>query len=68
MRIAGRKDTPVGNIVQEVLWDSVIAADGRIAPGDHILEVNGVNISSVTHCQAVSFLHHPGLSIGASSV
>uniref|UniRef100_A0A8B9FIF3 LNX2 protein n=1 Tax=Amazona collaria TaxID=241587 RepID=A0A8B9FIF3_9PSIT len=61
MRIVGGKDTPLGNIVvQEVLQDSVIAADGRIAPGDHILEVNGVNISSVTHCQAVSFLRHPG--------
>ncbi|NXY50367.1 LNX2 protein, partial [Ceuthmochares aereus] len=60
MRIVGGKDTPLGNIVvQEVLRDSVIAADGRIAPGDHILEVNGVNISSVTHCQAVSFLRHP---------
>ncbi|NXG50885.1 LNX2 protein, partial [Psilopogon haemacephalus] len=61
MRIVGGKDTPLGNIVvQEVLRDSVVAADGRIAPGDHILEVNGVNISSVTHCQAVSFLRHPG--------
>ncbi|XP_008928010.2 ligand of Numb protein X 2 [Manacus vitellinus] len=61
IRIVGGKDTPLGNIVvQEVLRDSVIAADGRIAPGDHILEVNGVNISSVTHCQAVSFLRHPG--------
>uniref|UniRef100_A0A8B9Q7J5 LNX2 protein n=1 Tax=Apteryx owenii TaxID=8824 RepID=A0A8B9Q7J5_APTOW len=61
MRIVGGKDTPLGNIVvQEVLRHSVIAADGRIAPGDHILEVNGVNISSVTHCQAVSFLRHPG--------
>lgn len=40
MRIVGGKDTPLGNIVvQEVLWDSIIAADGRIAPGDHILEV-----------------------------
>ncbi|NXI45064.1 LNX2 protein, partial [Galbula dea] len=61
MRIVGGKDTPLGNIVvQEVLRDSIIAADGRIAPGDHILEVNGVNISSVTHSQAVSFLRHPG--------
>uniref|UniRef100_A0A8C6Z642 Ligand of Numb protein X 2-like n=1 Tax=Nothoprocta perdicaria TaxID=30464 RepID=A0A8C6Z642_NOTPE len=61
MRIVGGKDTPLGNIVvQEVVRHSVVAADGRIAPGDHILEVNGVNISSVTHCQAVSFLRHPG--------
>lgn len=40
MRIVGGKDTPLGNIVvQEVLPDSVVAVDGRIAPGDHILEV-----------------------------
>uniref|UniRef100_A0A8C0FYG6 PDZ domain-containing protein n=1 Tax=Chelonoidis abingdonii TaxID=106734 RepID=A0A8C0FYG6_CHEAB len=61
MRIVGGKDTPLGNIVvQEVLRDSVVAADGKIAPGDHILEVNGINISSVTHCQAISLLRHPG--------
>ncbi|XP_060612459.2 ligand of Numb protein X 2-like [Anolis sagrei] len=60
MRIVGGKDTPLGNVVvQEVLPDSVVAADGKIAPGDHILEVNGVNISSVTHCQAVSLLRQP---------
>uniref|UniRef100_A0A8D2L292 LNX2 protein n=1 Tax=Varanus komodoensis TaxID=61221 RepID=A0A8D2L292_VARKO len=60
MRIVGGKDTPLGNIViQEVLRDSVVAADGKIAPGDHILEVNGVNISSVTHGQAVSLLRQP---------
>ncbi|XP_062997786.1 ligand of Numb protein X 2-like [Elgaria multicarinata webbii] len=60
MRIVGGKDTPLGNIVvQEVLRDSVVSADGKIAPGDHILEVNGVNISSVTHCQAISLLRQP---------
>jgi len=69
MRIAGGKDPSLGNtIVKEVLRDSIIAADGRIAPGDHTLEVNGVNISSVTQCQAGFFLHHPGLSTGAGSV
>ncbi|XP_061454612.1 ligand of Numb protein X 2-like [Rhineura floridana] len=57
MRIVGGKDTPLGNIVvQEVLQDSVVAADGKIAPGDHILEVNGVNASSVTHSQALALL------------
>ncbi|XP_029463542.1 ligand of Numb protein X 2-like [Rhinatrema bivittatum] len=57
MRIVGGKDTPLGNIVvQDVLRDSLVAADGRIAPGDHILEVNGVNVSSVTHSQAISLL------------
>ncbi|KAL8181183.1 UNVERIFIED_CONTAM: hypothetical protein K2H54_049185, partial [Gekko kuhli] len=60
MRIVGGKDTPLGNIViQEVLRGSAVGADGRIAPGDHILEVNGVNISSVTHGQAISLLRQP---------
>ncbi|KAM6426927.1 ligand of Numb protein X 2-like isoform 1-T2 [Liasis olivaceus] len=60
MRIVGGKDTPLGNIVvQEVFPDSVVAADGKITPGDHILEVNGVNISSVTHCQAIALLRQP---------
>uniref|UniRef100_A0A8C5SMI5 Ligand of Numb protein X 2-like n=1 Tax=Laticauda laticaudata TaxID=8630 RepID=A0A8C5SMI5_LATLA len=60
MRIVGGKDTPLGNIVvQEIFQDSVVAADGKLAPGDHILEVNGVNISSVTHCQAIALLRQP---------
>lgn len=45
LRIVGGKDTPLGNIViQEIVRDSVAARDGRLAPGDHILEVrdNGV--------------------------
>ncbi|XP_070615761.1 ligand of Numb protein X 2-like [Erythrolamprus reginae] len=60
MRIVGGKDTPLGNIVvQEIFPDSMVAADGKLAPGDHILEVNGVNISSVTHCQAIALLRQP---------
>ncbi|XP_078496219.1 ligand of Numb protein X 2-like [Lissotriton helveticus] len=60
MRIVGGKDTPLGNIVvQEVLRDSLVALDGRISPGDHILEVNGVNISNVSHSHAISLLRSP---------
>lgn len=41
-RIVGGKDTPLGNIViQEIVRDSLAARDGRLAPGDHILEVRG---------------------------
>lgn len=44
MRIVGGRDTPLGNIVvQEVLKDSLIATDGKIMPGDHILEVSGLH-------------------------
>lgn len=40
LRIVGGKDTPLGNIViQEIIRDSLAARDGRLAPGDHILEV-----------------------------
>lgn len=40
MRIVGGRDTPLGNIVvQDILKDSLIATDGKIMPGDHILEV-----------------------------
>lgn len=42
LRIVGGKDTPLGNIViQEIVRDSLAARDGRLAPGDHILEVSG---------------------------
>ncbi|KAM3911726.1 ligand of Numb protein X 2-like [Leptodactylus fuscus] len=57
MRIVGGRDTPLGNIViQEVLKDSLVATDGRLMPGDHILEVNGLNISNVSHSQAIALL------------
>ena len=42
LRIVGGKDTPLGNIViQEIVRDSLASRDGRLAPGDHILEVRG---------------------------
>ncbi|KAE8584249.1 hypothetical protein XENTR_v10020879 [Xenopus tropicalis] len=60
MRIVGGKDTPLGNIVvQEILTDSLVATDGKVTPGDHILEVNGTNISNVTHSQAIALLRQP---------
>lgn len=43
LRIVGGKDTPLGNIViQEIIRDSLAARDGRLAPGDHILEVRNM--------------------------
>ncbi|XP_073403643.1 ligand of Numb protein X 2-like [Dendrobates tinctorius] len=60
MRIVGGRDTPLGNIViQEVLKDSLVATDGQLMPGDHILEVNGMNISNVSHSQAIALLRQP---------
>ncbi|XP_064185297.1 ligand of Numb protein X 2b isoform X2 [Anguilla rostrata] len=60
VRIVGGKDTPLGNIViQEVLRDSLAARDGKLAPGDHILEVNDVNVACVPHRRAIAVLRRP---------
>ncbi|XP_075040513.1 ligand of Numb protein X 2-like [Mixophyes fleayi] len=60
MRIVGGRDTPLGNIVvQDILKESLIAIDGKLMPGDHILEVNGMNISNVSHSQAIALLRQP---------
>ncbi|GCC27901.1 hypothetical protein chiPu_0006327 [Chiloscyllium punctatum] len=60
IRIVGGKDTPLCNIViQEILRDSVVARNGKLAPGDHITEVNGVNITSVPHSYAIKVLRQP---------
>ncbi|KAM8909720.1 ligand of Numb protein X 2b isoform 1-T5 [Spinachia spinachia] len=62
LRIVGGKDTPLGNIViQEVVRDTLAAADGRLAPGDHILEVNDVSLASVPHARAIAALRQPPL-------
>ncbi|XP_041845729.1 ligand of Numb protein X 2b [Melanotaenia boesemani] len=62
LRIVGGKDTPLGNIVvQEIVRDSIAARDGRLAPGDHILEVNDVSLASVPHARAIAMLQQPSL-------
>ncbi|XP_072293411.1 ligand of Numb protein X 2b [Eucyclogobius newberryi] len=62
LRIVGGKDTPLGNIViQETVRDSVAARDGRLAPGDHILEVNDISLASVPHARAIALLRQPTL-------
>ncbi|KAM8733206.1 ligand of Numb protein X 2b isoform 1-T2 [Acanthopagrus schlegelii] len=62
LRIVGGKDTPLGNIViQEIVRDSLAARDGRLAPGDHILEVNDVSLASVPHARAMAVLRLPSL-------
>ncbi|KAI1898091.1 hypothetical protein AGOR_G00068770 [Albula goreensis] len=60
IRIVGGKDTPLGNIViQEILRDSLAARDGKLAPGDHILEVNDVNVACIPHSRAIAVLRRP---------
>lgn len=51
--IVGGCDTPLMAIViQEIFPDGVVAKDGRLAPGDQILEVNGEDLTLASHAQA----------------
>lgn len=60
LRIVGGKDTPLGNIViQEIVRDSLVARDGKLAPGDHILEVNDVSLASISHSRAIAVIRQP---------
>ncbi|XP_061182672.1 ligand of Numb protein X 2-like isoform X2 [Saccostrea echinata] len=57
--IVGGNDTPLGCIViQEVFPDGVIAKDGRLMPGDQILEVNGEDLTQASHYKAQQLLGH----------
>lgn len=60
LRIVGGKDTPLGNIViQEIVRDSLAARDGKLAPGDHILEVSHIS----AHYAIMFVLNYQLLSI-----
>nr|XP_022322951.1 ligand of Numb protein X 2-like isoform X3 [Crassostrea virginica] len=57
--IVGGNDTPLGCIViQEVFPDGVVAEDGRLMPGDQILEVNGEDLTQASHYRAQQVLAH----------
>ncbi|XP_041056547.1 E3 ubiquitin-protein ligase LNX [Carcharodon carcharias] len=58
--IVGGCETPMENIViQDIYQDGAIAKDGRLLPGDMILEANGTDINSVPHNYAVAVLKQP---------
>ncbi|KAM4709485.1 E3 ubiquitin-protein ligase LNX [Discoglossus pictus] len=60
IRIVGGSETPLTHIIiQHIYQDGVIARDGRLLPGDMILKVNGIDISSVPHNYALSVLRQP---------
>nr|XP_033801284.1 E3 ubiquitin-protein ligase LNX isoform X2 [Geotrypetes seraphini] len=60
IRIVGGSETPLQHIlIQHIYRDGVIARDGRLLPGDMILKVNGIDISSVPHNYALSILKQP---------
>ncbi|KAL5007350.1 hypothetical protein ScPMuIL_016156, partial [Solemya velum] len=57
--IVGGSNTPLNCIVvQEVFPEGVAAKDGRLLPGDQILEVNGEDLTQATHYLAQKCLGH----------
>ncbi|VDK40811.1 unnamed protein product [Gongylonema pulchrum] len=57
MSIVGGSDTVLGTVViHEVYPDGAAAVDGRLKPGDQVLEVNGVSLRGVSHEQAILLL------------
>ncbi|CAJ0959596.1 unnamed protein product, partial [Mesorhabditis belari] len=57
LSIVGGADTVLGTVViHEVYPDGAAAIDGRLRPGDQVLEVNGVTLRGVTHERAISLL------------
>ncbi|CAH8519964.1 unnamed protein product [Heterobilharzia americana] len=56
----GGIDTPLACIlIQEIYLDGPIATDGRLRPGDQLLEVNGNLLTHVTHAEAHNLLTSP---------
>ncbi|CAG5105049.1 Oidioi.mRNA.OKI2018_I69.chr1.g1788.t1.cds [Oikopleura dioica] len=61
LSIAGGAETVLGCVViHEVYPGSAAHQDGRLAPGDRIIAVNGVDISTYTHNQASEVLRKSG--------
>ncbi|CAI5443601.1 unnamed protein product [Caenorhabditis angaria] len=57
LSIVGGADTVLGTVViHEVYPDGAAAHDGRLKPGDQVLEVNGVSLRGVTHDQSIAYL------------
>ena len=38
-------------LMQEVFPDGLVAGDGRLQPGDQIIEINGTDMTCATHSQ-----------------
>merc|ERR1719278_1382257 len=55
--IVGGADTPLRCVVvQEVFPEGLIAQDGRLRPGDQIIEINGVDMTCANHLQVCAAL------------
>lgn len=55
-------------IIHEVYPDGAAAKDGRLKPGDQILEVNNENFRVITHQKALSVLRQTPSKVGFSRV
>ncbi|KAM6168323.1 inaD-like protein [Erethizon dorsatum] len=57
LSIVGGRDTPLGAIViHEVYEEGAAARDGRLWAGDQVLEVNGTDLRSCSHEEAIAAL------------
>ncbi|OTF74461.1 multiple pdz domain protein, partial [Euroglyphus maynei] len=57
LSIVGGSDTPLNTvIIHEVYPNGAAYIDGRLKPGDQIIEVNGENLCHATHEQAIKAL------------
>ena len=55
--IVGGTDTPLRCVVlQGVFPEGLMAGDGRLQPGDQIIEINGIDMTCASHAQASFFL------------
>ena len=43
-------------MVQEVFPEGLIAQDGRLRPGDQIIEINGVDMTCANHLQVINLV------------
>ncbi|XP_075853882.1 E3 ubiquitin-protein ligase LNX isoform X2 [Microcebus murinus] len=60
IRLVGGSETPLVHIIiQHIYRDGAVARDGRLLPGDVILKVHGMDISSVPHSYALRLLRQP---------
>nr|KAG5699198.1 hypothetical protein BaRGS_012719 [Batillaria attramentaria] len=51
--IVGGADTPlICTVIQEIFPDGAVSKDGRLLPGDQILEVNGDDLTQASHYHA----------------
>ncbi|XP_041365381.1 ligand of Numb protein X 2-like isoform X2 [Gigantopelta aegis] len=53
LSIVGGCDTPlICIVIQEIIKGGIVDQDGRLLPGDQILEVNGEDLTQATHYQS----------------